>query len=480
MAVGQQLLGLTKAIADREQSRFGVVKAGLQFELQKLEERGAGESAIAAKKAEIDRVDRAALSSRYQALVQQQKLEQQMLLLTQQKARSEANLSVLQARVDLQKAEVDLKKALASGDSFAISAAQAQVNLQRGILGVQEEKVATLAKTQPLERGIAAAAGETAVNGLRAEAAAKGLKFAADGSLISVGGLSNSLSRVATLTGVSADAQGRFQQVAQASGLAIGRAADGALVLGRNQDDVNDAVFDLNRELGFTERGFDDAAFSAGDVGDATGDIETGLKDASNPAAKLEGSFTKTGDKAPAIVQGSRDFAGWLSGAKGSGEKIDGLALDTKFASVAGSMGDAASEAEVFYNWLYKAAGLPAARWTGGPVEAGGEYRINELGQEAFLSAGRLSLINAPANSIWRAPSSGVVVPAGVTARLQADGAIPVTGGGGSAGVAQLALEVGKLRQEVAGLARKDWNVHIQQRTGPTASQVMNQIHRLR
>jgi hypothetical protein len=97
-------------------------------------------------------------------------------------------------------------------------------------------------------------------------------------------------------------------------------------------------------------------------------------------------------------------------------------------------MGDAASEAEVFYNWLYKAAGLPAARWTGGPVEAGGEYRINELGQEAFLSAGRLSLINAPANSIWRAPSSGVVVPAGVTARLQGDGGRKTAAGSGRSG----------------------------------------------
>ena len=141
----------------------------------------------------------------------------------------------------------------------------------------------------------------------------------------------------------------------------------------------------------------------------------------------------------------------------------------------------AARQAEIFYNWLLKASGLPGSRWSGGPVEAGSEYRINELGQEAFLSAGRLSLIQAPANAIWRAPSSGVVVPAGITARLQDAGALPSPGGiAAVGGNAELAVEIGKLRQEVGELARKSWNINVTQRTGPTGSQVLRTLQQLR
>jgi hypothetical protein len=72
LALGTQLVGIAKALADAEQSRFAVVKSGLQFELQGLEKRGASEQVLAAKKAEIAAADQAALSARYRAVTQQQ------------------------------------------------------------------------------------------------------------------------------------------------------------------------------------------------------------------------------------------------------------------------------------------------------------------------------------------------------------------------------------------------------------------------
>ena len=58
-------------------------------------------------------------------------------------------------------------------------------------------------------------------------------------------------------------------------------------------------------------------------------------------------------------------------------------------------------------------------RFAGGPVSAGQKYTVNELGQEAFLSAsGKLSKINAKSWGQWRAPSSGTVIPAHLTKQL--------------------------------------------------------------
>jgi tape measure domain-containing protein len=516
LAIGQQLLGLSKALADREQSRFGIVRAGLQFELQTLEQRGAGESAIAAKKAEIDRVDRAALQARYQALVQQQKLEEAMLRLSQEKARQEANLSVLQQRSELLKAQAELQKALASGDKFQIDAAQAQVNLQREILGVQEQKADTLIKTQPIERAIAAAAGETARNGLQAEAAAKGYRIAADGSLVATRNLSAGMERVAVFSGQSAKEQERFRGIAQQAGLAIGRAADGSLILGRTQQDVTRAAQGMNSELGKTAGGYNSGTRAAGgtktatdqlrqslvnagvaadDVAELIGDSGSSARDArgstdalrnslaqgKTPAGDIANAFVSTGKNAPAAAQGARDFAAWLSKAKEFAQQIANLNLANGMTAVRDRTREAAIEAQRFYDWLLKASNLPGSRWTGGPVEAGAEYRVNELGQEALLSAGRLSLINAPQNAIWRAPSSGVVVPAGITARLQEAGALPSPGGmTAPAGTAELAVEIGKLRQEVGELARRQWNINVTQRTGPTGSQVLRTLQQLR
>ena len=475
LAVGQQLLSLSQSIGQVEQSRYNITKSALNFELQQAEKRGASESQLKSIREQIAANDRSALQARYTSLLNEQKLQQALLKLNQEKARTEANLSVLEQRGKLLEAQAKLKDAEAKGDAAAIGAARAQVDLQSAILGVQQSKVNVLNQTQPLERAALSYQQQAARNGLQAEAAAVGYRFAVDGSIQPVNALAQLQGRVATVSATSANEQARYYNLAQQSGFAISRTSDGTMVLGREQGDVNRAVYEMNRQLGGAGRLYGDAADGAYDTADASGDISRELSDAEGAGEGVAGSFTQSGDKAPRVAQGSRDFAGWLSKAKGFGENIADLSLDQQMALVASETDSAAGAAQTFYNWLKQASDLPGARWSGGPVEAGGEYKINELGQEAFLSAGRLSLINAPANSIWRAPSDGVVIPAGVTAQLQARAAV-ATVGGGQPGVAELAIEVGKLRQEVGNLARRDWSVKVTQRTGPTGSQVMRTL----
>jgi hypothetical protein len=69
-------------------------------------------------------------------------------------------------------------------------------------------------------------------------------------------------------------------------------------------------------------------------------------------------------------------------------------------------------------------ASPPTARWAGGWLDAGQPATVNELGTESFLSrSGVLSLIQAPRFSAWAPPSPGMVLPAGLTSRLDAMGA---------------------------------------------------------
>lgn len=65
-------------------------------------------------------------------------------------------------------------------------------------------------------------------------------------------------------------------------------------------------------------------------------------------------------------------------------------------------------------------AGANPPKAAGGPVSGGKTYTVNELGQEAFLSAGgKLSMINAPSWGQWKAPGAGTVIPAHITSQLQ-------------------------------------------------------------
>lgn len=161
--------------------------------------------------------------------------------------------------------------------------------------------------------------------------------------------------------------------------------------------------------------------------------------------------------------------------------------------SFAGSMDDAAGSAQRLLQYLSAASGLSPARFTGGPVEGGTRYRINDgpggrsLGQESFLSrAGDLSLIRNPLNSMWTAPSPGIVLPAAVTDTLKARGAFTAGGGvarraaaaaggirpGGAGNTARLELAIAHLTTKVDALTRKDWNVTARVRTSNAGGQL--------
>jgi hypothetical protein len=137
-----------------------------------------------------------------------------------------------------------------------------------------------------------------------------------------------------------------------------------------------------------------------------------------------------------------------------------------------------------------------SGRWTGGPTQAGQTYQVNELGQEGFLSAGgSLKAINKPKNALWRAPSSGTVIPAHIWSKLDVPSSgvrtnvRPMAASSGSSGLqrvvraiqsslsqpresnqsmhelaavqASQAAQVGKLTHAVNKLVEKDWNVGV-------------------
>jgi len=147
---------------------------------------------------------------------------------------------------------------------------------------------------------------------------------------------------------------------------------------------------------------------------------------------------------------------------------------------------------------------IPPVRWAGGPVDAGQTVRINDgpsgrsLGQESFLTAaGKLSLINRPANSLWTPSTSGVVIPAGVTGQLKSRGVFdssqpmraamatgnsPASIGGNvkelAATVAHQAIAIGKLQQSVDRLVAKNWNVNVGLRDND-GSNNLNMLNRM-
>jgi hypothetical protein len=159
----------------------------------------------------------------------------------------------------------------------------------------------------------------------------------------------------------------------------------------------------------------------------------------------------------------------------------------------------------------------PPARAAGGPVSGGSAYTVNELGKEAFLSAsGRLSMINTPSWGSWRAPSSGVVIPAHLTSQLSipsggvnlnrgagantrrfSKSASPLASvmaalqrpGGGmtsdqasniSATQAQQAVAIGKLSRAVRDLSNKDWNVKVQVKGAGGTTNYLHTLNTLR
>jgi hypothetical protein len=347
-----------------------------------------------------------------------------LLKLQQEQARLEGDLSAETARAQLSIAKLKLEQASLSGNEQARKEAELAVRIAELGLNVADSKLQILAKTQPVEQRIADANNESARNGIKAEAASKGLALAADGTFRAVKGMNNEFKSVGDSLKVPLNQQGAFAQLARDVGLRV--------------RDTGKGYFEIGQALG-----------------KSTSPAANDIKDSMGIASKATGL--------------AKSQAGAL----------------------ASNMKNAANEAGRFYTALAAASGLPDARFTGGPVDAGATYRINDgprgmsLGQESFLSAsGALSLINRPMNSLWTAPSKGTVIPANVTSRLKESGAL--SGGAGvlragpDPAMAHLAMAVGNLSQEVAELRRKAWNVSVGVRGDGSGLKLQQTMARMR
>jgi hypothetical protein len=232
---------------------------------------------------------------------------------------------------------------------------------------------------------------------------------------------------------------------------------------------------------------------------------------ATNAVLGFKNAEEKTGGSLEDLNQSSGEAESSLSGA--SGALLDG---SVPALSIAGSLDTGAVAAERIEDALgnlkdidvnVTVTGLPGTTglWTGGPTVGGQTYRINELGQEGFLSStGDLSPINKPRNALWKAPGRGVVIPAHIMSTLDvptgrvSTGVRPRAIGAGGNGMGRIvraiqgalmqtsrpdpglhemasvqahqAQQIGKLSRAVAKLADKDWNVNVGVRnTGSTA-----------
>ena len=165
-------------------------------------------------------------------------------------------------------------------------------------------------------------------------------------------------------------------------------------------------------------------------------------------------------------------LVGTIQGGNGPVEQIYAAAADLpeplkNATDAARQLGDgfayANEQIQPLLQSVAKLANAPSARWAGGGVDPGGKYQVNELGTESFLSrSGALSLIHAPAYGSWSPPSPGMVLPAGLTARLDAMGAFsggapaPVLAGiapaMGSGGSGQQVAALGRLQRSIDAL----------------------------
>ena len=271
--------------------------------------------------------------------------------------------------------------------------------------------------------------------------------------------------RIAAANGEAA--QNQLKAEAASKGLAL--AADGTFKAAKNTADQF-KTYGNSLKVPLSQQGaFADLAKSVGlqvrDTGKGYFEIGKTLGKDASPAAN-----------------NIRDYMGTAAKATG--------AARTQAAGLATNMNNAAGAAQAFYNSLAAASGLPDARFTGGPVDAGQTYRINDgpsglsLGQESFLSAsGALSLINRPMNSLWTAPSKGTVIPANVPSRLKESGALGGAGvlrAGPDPAMAHLAMAVGNLSQKVDELNRKAWNVSVGVRGDGSALRLQQTMQRIR
>ena len=463
LAVGQGLLQFAQAAAGLEQARFDTVRARNQFEIDNAQQLGLTQEQIAQRQQANDEIKRQALIAQYRTLLQTQAVEGAILALSQRKATVEAQIGVIQAQQAAVRAQQAVLDAQASGDATRIGQAQAALALSQENVRLAGERLTLLTRTQPLEAAAAQAAAETAREQLRTQGASLGIEQA--------------LLRIAPAQQVNNTAFQKTQELIASLPQTLGTVGGSVEQVGQNAGTVVEAFKDASGAITALSKTASDAGSNAEQLGDRVGEAKenaeglqsTGIDQVVNRAAGAAKTF-------------------------------------------ADNMRNAATSAQQLLQYLSSAAGLSPARFTGGPVEAGRQYRINDgpggrsLGREAFLSAaGRLSLINAPANSLWTAPTSGTVIPAAMTRQLTDAGLVgphasvvashhavamqgrrqrataspgraPIVRRGPDPTMARLELAVTNLAGQVKALTQKEWTVpvHVRNSAGMTQLRVLN------
>ena len=123
-----------------------------------------------------------------------------------------------------------------------------------------------------------------------------------------------------------------------------------------------------------------------------------------------------------AAGQAAKDIGAltWTHHARRCEPVADCVIQHPSMASSIRSAGSANSYARAMERAARAAQTAARARWSGGPVQGGQSYQVNELGREMFVSnSGNLSEIKAPAFGKWRAPSSGTVIPAHIAQQIR-------------------------------------------------------------
>lgn len=533
-AAGDQIVQVGQAVLKLEESRFAIVKARASYELNELDkywsfrikqakDAGAGEAVIRnleqqALKEKYDiesrlaSQEKAALEAKFQGLLAQQALENAIYEISIKRRQLEADMSVKQATLAFMQAERDHEAAMAgSNEKKQQEAADALAKAQAALTTAQQEK-ALLDQTIPLETLLKNLTNEQAINMAKAEGAAKGINLEVGNSVQPTQAMKEAAAAAGYSFAQGADGAFKLQQNVTNASNSTGQAAANANTAASNLTAAGNAAGSVANNLNQASNNAGAAATNANNIGsglNAAGTAANGVATQLDAARQQAGeAAVQTGNIGKNANPGSlQPINQALGQAAQDATTVATAQMAANLSRASGSAGglrnamqQAASAAQNFYNWLAKASGLPGSRWSGGPVEGGQPYRINELGQEAFLSSsGRLSLINKPANTIWTPPTSGVVIPAGVTEGLkekgvftpggQATGAVSgrrLVGAGArtnsdqAAVIARQAVAIGKLQQSVDRLVEKDWNVQVRVRNDAGGATQLNTLNRMR
>ena len=513
---GEKGLQLVQAQNQLVDQRFTSMKSYYAYELTQLDGIYGKEAEREKLEKRIVGIERAAWEQKKAALDRELEIERQLLLLNQQKAQIEANVQVVDAKLAAKEKEADLQEAINEGDQDSIDIARSAYALAQSNVTLAGQRSQALGGIQDIERQILQTTGDIKKEALKGEGALKGWVQPTKDTWTQINAIANTANKLKP-------AWDRAKQATNGVQIVTKRLADGTILIvsetkkiatgmkgvATETNRVKTAALESHGIFARIDNPTSSIADSLGKASTDAGTLATsadsvntsiGGTDASQLSADIKGAADASGelaentDDAKTSIDNLPDLTGTsddLGSIAGDVEKIADAdaastldSMDGAASNIASSMSTAATNAESFYSAMEKAAGIPCNKWMGGDVKAGQKYTVNEIGQEAFRSrSGRLSLIQKPAFGMWRPPSDGVVLPAGITARLKDEGAFDRAPGRARAqesgsDQASLVPVIGKLQRSVDDLVAKDWNVQVRVRNseGSSALSVLNKM----